>query len=445
MNRRRLPIGVRDFRIIRELPSLLRHPGWLENHAPVRFGGAVTVLALALAAGPETQAQSLDFSGSFSLQSRWYPESPAFAGQRDHAGGAVAEPTLYMESANGASFTLTPFARYDSADSRRTHADLREAYLLVYGNWGANFWEFRSGVGRVFWGVAELHNLVDIVNQFDLIEHPREEAKLGQPMAHLTVGGDWGVAELLALPYHRERTFAGPSGRLRPGRLIVDDALYESSDKERHLDAAIRYSNSVGLVDFGLSAFAGTNREPFLVPAPQPGMIPDANTPLVPYYEQIRQFGLDAQLTAGPWLWKLEAIDRAGARNLLGREEDYRAAILGAERTVYAVFGSVADLTLLGEWHDDGRGARATNVWANDVFLAAHLALNDVAGTEIVAGLLGDLNRNYRALSLEARRRLSNRWSMRFELIANVDVDPRDITWDVRRDSFLAFDFNYNL
>ena len=334
--------------------------------------------------------------------------------------------------------------RYDSADSRRTHADLREAFLLVYGAWGESFWDLRLGVGRVFWGVAELHNLVDIVNQFDLIEHPREEAKLGQPMAHLTLSGDWGVAELLALTYHRERTFAGPSGRLRAGRLILDDALYESGDEERHLDVAARYSNSVGLVDFGLSAFAGTNREPFFVPAVQPGQIPDANTSLIPYYEQIRQFGLDAQLTAGPWLIKLEAIHRSGARNLLGQEEGYRAAILGGERTFYAVFGSVADLTLLAEWHDDGRGQRATNVWANDVFVAAHLAFNDAPGTEIAAGLLGGLSRNYRALSVELRRRLSNRWSMRLELIANVNVDPEDITYDARRDSFLAFDFNYN-
>ena len=58
--------------------------------------------------------------------------------------------------------------------------------------------------------------------------------------------------------------------------------------------------------------------------------------------------------------------------------------------------------------------------------------------------LLGDLSRNYRALSVEMRRRLSNRWSMRVELIANVDVDPEDITYDARRDSFLPFDFNYN-
>ena len=168
----------------------------------MRFGGPLA----ALAPGAGAPAQTFDFSGTLSLQSRWYPESPAFAGQRSHASGLVAEPTLYAEGAGGASFERTPFLRYDSADSRRTHADLREAFLLVYGAWGESFWDLRLGVGRVF----------------------------------------WGVAELLALPYHRERTFAGPSGRLRAGRLILDDALYESGDEERHLDVAARYSNSGG-------------------------------------------------------------------------------------------------------------------------------------------------------------------------------------------------------
>ena len=76
-------------------------------------------------------------------------------------------------------------------------ADLREAYLLMHGDWGESFWELRLGLDRVFWGVAELHNLVDIVNQLDLVEHPRDRPKLGQPMAHLTVSGDWGIAEIV--------------------------------------------------------------------------------------------------------------------------------------------------------------------------------------------------------------------------------------------------------
>ena len=405
----------------------------------MRWGGAFAALALVSAVG--AGAQTLDWSGNVSVQGRWYPESPAFQGQRSGTAGFVAEPTLHTEIAPGASFTLTPLHRYDSADSQRTHTDLREAYVLTWGDWGDSAWELRVGVDRVFWGVAELHNLVDVVNQLDLVEHPRDRPKLGQPMVHLTVSGDWGIAESFVLPYHRKRTFPGRAGRLRSGRLIAEDALYESGAEERHVDFAVRYGNAVGLLDFGLSGFVGTNREPFFVAAdPRPA----GDAPWIPFYEQIRQFGVDAQLTTEGWLYKLEAIRREGARNLLGREEDYHAFIVGLERSLYDLFGSGADLTLLAEWHYDDRGRRATSVWDHDLFIAGFLALNDVQGTEFVAGILSDLRHDYRALNMELKRRLSESWSMRLEAIASLSVDPRDLTYDGRRDGFVGVGLTYS-
>lgn len=188
-----------------------------------RTSWILAIGALTLMCATDAEAQVFDLTGDVGLQARWYPQSPAFPGQRSSTGGLVLEPTLYAETTQGTSFTFTPLYRYDSADSRRTHADVREAYVLMYGDWGENAWELRLGLDRVFWGVAELNNLVDIVNQLDLVEHPRNRPKLGQPMAHLTVSGDWGIAESLLLPYHRERTFPGRAGRLRSGLLVGDD------------------------------------------------------------------------------------------------------------------------------------------------------------------------------------------------------------------------------
>ena len=318
------------------------------------------------------------------------------------------------------------------------------AYFLTYGDWGESAWELRLGVDRVFWGVAELNNLVDIVNQLDLVEHPRDRPKLGQPMAHLTISGDWGIAEAFVLPYHRERTFPGPAGRLRSGLLIDNDVLYESSDEEQHVDYAARYSNYVGLLDFGLSAFVGTSREPSFLFADQSEPLSPGDASLIPYYEQIRQFGVDAQITTETWLYKMEAIYRSGVRNLLGQEEAYRASILGVERSLYGLFGSTRDLTLLAEWHHDGRGRRAPTVWDNDVFIAGFLAFNDVQGTELIAGVLGDLSHDYRAVNFDLRRRLAGNWSMRIESIVVVSADPEDLTYDGRRDSFIGFDFIYS-
>ena len=408
----------------------------------MRYGGALAALVLLAAAGAE--AQTLDLSGGLSTQAQWYPQSPAFAGQRSATGGLILEPTLYGDIAERTSVTVTAFYRYDSADSRRTHADLREAYVLTYGDWDENSWELRLGVDRVFWGVAELHNLVDIVNQVDLVEHPRDRPKLGQPMAHLTLSGAWGIAESFLLPYHRKRTFPGRAGRNRSEFPIEEDALYESGAEERHLDVAFRYGNAVGLLDFGLTAFAGTSREPSFLVRPPPQPLAATGTRLIPYYEQIRQFGLDAQLTTEPWLYKLEAIHRIGARNLLGVVEDYGAIIFGMERTFYAVFDSREDLTVLAEWHYDGRERRATSAWANDLFVAGALAFNDVQGTELVAGLLADLRHDTRSLNLELKRRLTNSWTMRLEAIAYLRADPQDLTYGGRRDSYLGMDFTYS-
>ena len=408
----------------------------------MRLGGAIAALLLLAAAG--AGAQTLDLSGDLKFQGRWYPQSPALPGQRSGTAGLVVEPTLYWESAEGASFTFTPLYRYDSADSRRTHGDLREAYMLVFGDWGENSWELRLGLDRVFWGVAELRNLVDVVNQTDLVEHPRDRPKLGQPMVHLTMSGDWGIAESFLLPYHRKRTFPGRAGRHRSGLPIEADALYESGAEERRLDFAFRYSNAVDSLDFGISAFAGTSREPTFVASPRSRTSPADGTILIPYYERIRQFGLDAQLTTDPWLYKMEAIRRSGARNLLGREQDYGAFIFGLERTLGAPFGSSADLTILAEWHYDGRGRRATGVWANDLYISGLLAFNDTPGTELLAGLLGDLRHDSRSLNLELKRRLSAGWSLRLEAMAILSADRRDPVYDGRRDSFVGMELAFS-
>ncbi len=401
----------------------------------------VLVTSLVFLVGAGAGAQTLDFSGEVGLEARWFPQPPLFEGQRPSAAGLVFEPTLYGEFSERTSFVVSLLSRYDSADSNRTHSDVREAYLLTYGNLGDSSWQVRAGLGRVFWGVAELNNIVDIVNQLDLVEHPRNRPKLGQPMVHATLSGGWGVVESFLLPFHRSRTFPSPKGRLRSRFSIDEEPVYESSDESRHVDYAVRYTNSLGLLDFGVSGFVGTSREPSFLATRQSGSTEPMQADLIPYYEQIRQFGLDLQFTTEPVLYKLEATHVSGARNLALEEESYQAFILGAEHTAYELYGTPASFTLLGEWHFDGRGDRATNVWANDLFLAGFLSFNDVDGTELVAGLLIDFDRTSRSVNLEFKRRLSNYLQLRVESIVVLHSDPKDLAYDGRRDSFLGMGF----
>lgn len=394
-----------------------------------------------LVAGLRAEIVRHETSGRVSFESRWHPQSAAYAGQRSHASGVVIEPKFYLEDHGGRSFNLAPFFRFDAAVPGRTHFDLREAYLLLFGDVANSAWELRLGVDRVFWGVTESRHLVNIVNQIDLVEHPYKEPKLGQPMAHLTFSGDWGTAEVFGLTYHRGRTFPGRFGRLRFPFLVDNDKVsYESNANEWHLDVAGRYSRSFGPLDLGMSVFDGTSRDPFLIPD-----LDGAGEPvLAPFYEQIRQFGLDAQLTAGSWLFKLEAIRRTGARNRLGVEGDYSASTFGGEYTFYSVWGSVVDLTLLSEWNYDDRRQFATNIFQNDFFLGARIAFNDVQSTEILTSILRDADNSGQVLTLELNRRISDQWSLRFEAIALRGIQEADLTFVTRRDSFVELNLIYN-
>lgn len=383
----------------------------------------------------------IDLTGSLSAQTRLFYRRIGHAGQRSRPSGLVAMPQLYVEDRTGWSFTLSPFYRFDSDDPRRTHADLHEAYALFFGSLGDGQWETRLGVDRAFWGVVESNNLVDIINQIDLVEHPDEKSKLGQPMAYFAYAGNWGTMELFGLPYHRQRTFPGYAGRLRFPWLVDDQVVtYESAQEERHVDVAARYSHSVGLLDVGISAFQGTSREPILAPR----LRPDGEVTLAPHYEQIRQAGLDGQVTLDTWLLKLEAIYRSGMSNRLGEEEDYASFVLGGEYTFHGLLETAADLTVLAEWCYDERGVRATTKFDNDVFLATRLSFNDVQGTELLVSALLGTDHDSRVLTAELSGRLTDRWSVQLEAVALLELDPWDVLYEMRRDSFVEVGLTYS-
>ncbi len=437
--------------------------GIFSGYRAVGAALSVACTVLATAASADTGKIAAELSGRLAVESRWFPNEAAHRGQRDGSLGFTAEPTLYLEHPDGGSFTLTPHYRYDSADPERSNADLREAYLLSFGELGDGEWEARLGVDRVFWGVAEFHHLVNIVNQVDLTDHPNEESRMGQLMAHLTWSADWGVLEFFAMPLHRERTLPGRRGRLRTEVPFDRNRVsYENAAEEWHVDLAARYSRSIGPLDVGVSVFDGTSREPSFSPRVRPVLDPqgqpvlnDDNQPiflpvsLIPHYAQIRQYGLDAQLTVESWLIKLEAIRREGAINrlpppILGEEEDYAAFVGGVEYTFSGVFDSDADVSLLGEWSYDERGRRSPNRYQNDVFFAARLALNDVENTELIASVIGDVDYSTRLLGFEAKRDLSDSWTATVEAAVMLDVDEKDVIHDTRRDGYVLLNASYS-
>ena len=378
-----------------------------------------------------------EIRGYVSTEARFYPHREVLAGQSRHQASIAAEPEYYVEWANYTSLTITPFARIDFADSRRTHVDMREFLLrVVPGNW-----ELALGFGKVFWGVAEAKHLVDVVNQTDIIESLDGEDKFGQPMAHFSFSYDWGFVDFFVMPYFRERIFPSRSGRLRSAILVdAGQSRFRSGAGRWHPDFAVRYSNNIGSWDVGVSHFYGTNREPTLSNA---GLSSDGAVVLIPEYELINQPSIDLQYTRGAWLWKLESLFRQGQKNNLGREQNYYSFIGGFEYNNFGVFETDLDLGLLIEYMRDSRLNKSTDSLQHDVFSGIRLTFNDEADTQALAGVIQDLQESTRQFVVEANRRINDSVRASLELQIFSSVERGDILTDLREDDFLRFEIAY--
>jgi len=393
--------------------------------APLRLCGFALILFAPPALGGE-------WSGSVAAEWRGFFYPPVDAQQHGGTLSLSALPQYYHSWDDGRQgFAFVPFLRLDQHDNERSHFDIRELTWVK----AARRWELRVGIRKLFWGVTESQHLVDIINQTDLVESPDGEEKLGQPMINLAVVRDWGTLDLFVLPGFRERTFPGPRGRLRGQPWVdADHAVYESGRKRRHIDAAARWSRTIGIWDMGLSHFYGTSREPRLVPGTDGG----GSAVWIPHYDLIHQTGLDVQATQGNWLWKLEAIRRSG------QGSPFWALSGGFEYTLYGVGNSPADLGLLVEYHYDERGAAAPTPLQDDVMVGVRLNFNDVQSTEALIGLIADRRSSARSFSMEASRRLTDHWKLALDLRAYQRLPTNDPLYGLRDDDYLQLELTYH-
>lgn len=374
-------------------------------------------------------SHSGEWSGYLSGEYRAFANAPTDARQHNNNFSFSVQPEYYTEWDNGhQSFTFVPFVRWDENDKERTHADIRELTWLK----AADDWELRIGIRKLFWGVTESQHLVDIINQTDLVEAADGEEKLGQPMLNLALIRDWGTVDLFVLPGFRERSFPGAEGRLRSALPVdVDQAQYESSDEEQHIDYAARWSHYLGDWDIGVSYFNGTSRDPHFIPNA-------TSSKLIPVYELIEQWGIDVQATLGDWLWKAEAIHRSGQRS--GQGDQYTAATAGFEYTFVGIFESAADLGVISEILYDDRGDDALTPFADDILIGARLTLNDEQSTEFLVGVIADSDDSTRLLTLESSRRLGEDWKITLEGRAFINIPATDVLAGVRKDDYLQLE-----
>jgi len=372
-----------------------------------------------------------EWSGSITPEIQYFWETPKSGPDYSVDLSLAFQPEYYLSWKNGnQAFNFVSFFRVDQRDSNRTHFDLRElSWLAVSGDF-----EFLFGVSKVFWGVTEFVHLVDIINQTDGVENIDGEEKLGQPMARLIWLQDWGSLQFFVLPYFRERTFPGPDSRLRTAIPVdTDQAQFESSLKNWHVDFAVRGTTILGPVDAALSQFVGTSRDPEFLP----GTNAAGQPVLIPRYNQMAQTGLELQSILGDWLLKFEGIYQDNP------VEDFFAAVGGFEYTLVGIFQSAIDLGIVSEYTYDGRTERLVSPFDNDVFVGMRLAFNDTQSTEILAGGSIDLTTVARTFRVEASRRFGDSWKLDLELQIFDNVSEKDPLFGLQDDDFVRLDFGY--
>lgn len=385
--------------------------------SPVALGRLAAQISLAGHAGVEARV----FAGAPQTdeQPRWLSTSVAL------------QPELTVPLGERVAFRAIVLGRVDRSDPERTYADLREALL----QWERGPLTVSAGVNTVFWGVTESRHLANVVNQTDYLDDLDGDEKFGQLMALVMYDRRGsGIFELYGMTWARAQRFPGPEGRPGvPVPVLYESTVYESDLEQWHPDVAARWSLGVREVDWALSYFQGTAREPELIPSVGPD-----GPALRPRYALIRQGGLELQWTHGSWLWKGEGIVRSG------QGPTFAAATGGFEHTSFGVFGGVLDLGTLLEYSYDGRDNLTYNIYDGDVFAGLRLSFNDVGFTEVLAGVLQDVDSGVTLGSLEASRTLGAGWSA--ELVVRVfraETREDPVYW-FRRDDYLQGVLEYH-
>jgi hypothetical protein len=166
-----------SFESLHEFPSE-------EGRQPIGFWKYFSLVLVVLTWGARP-ALAIEADFELSFESRLFADEGPFQ-QNNQAQSLSANGEFVFETGEHSQLVFAPFARVDSEDDKRTHADVRELFWSALGD----RWEFSLGAKQVFWGVAEFNHLVDIINQTDLVENIDGEEKLGQPMAQLTMVRD---------------------------------------------------------------------------------------------------------------------------------------------------------------------------------------------------------------------------------------------------------------
>ncbi|WP_439524874.1 hypothetical protein [Marivita sp.] len=442
------------------------------------------VLGVGLCGPLAAQAQDLSFEGDLGLTARTFFEDGALEGQIGKGTSLIG--SLRLASSASLSFGQV-VGEIRGRKDEKTGAqswDLSKAY--VAGELGRVRWLVGSDV--VFWGVTESYNPVNIVNQRGNFTSSEEVERLGQPMVSVSFDTDrLGTFSFYGLVGLRELDYEEADQRLRFD--VVPDSDRVMFEAEDDIDVAIRNSNSIstanGSLDYAVSLFSGRDRQPVylpgcafkqdsvdeatcdavnanvqdvyeglrpsdigddpiaaafdrLDPASQVFLLSGNSVGAVPYYQQMRQIGLELVYSTGDWQLKFD-----GAKRFTDRE-DYFSGVIGAEYSFGDLFSTGGGLTGAVEYiYDDRSDLQPRTFLDDDVFVALRYDLNNVANTSLSLSGLKDLQTDSTLVNFNISSRLTDSAQIEFSTVFINADDTSDPLSGLDDDDFMELSLTY--
>lgn len=337
-------------------------------------------------------------------------ESTFFAEQSDihdtRSNYSVVMKTEYFKDWNdGAdSFTFSPRARLDEHDPERNTFDISDLSWVHV----EDTWEIRTGIRQIAWGVSFMGSVVDVVNQTSIAED-FFGAKLGQPMVNLSLVRDWGILDLYVLAGFRKSTLPGTESRPGlPFDLDTSEAEVPFENQPIYgLDYATRWQHNWESLEWALSFFHGTSRDPdvdFNYNLVNPGIIST--------YHQIDQLGVELNYIWNGYNFKFESAVVDGAKYRGEELGMYTAGLLGFEYTWGSALGSNYDVMWDISYMHDDRQSSITAILDKDVFVIGTLNFNDEFDTRLTLGTIQDTQDNEGIFLINASRRIAENWKL---------------------------------
>jgi hypothetical protein len=320
---------------------------------------------------------------------------------------------------------LRVFGRAAMIDEERSVLMVEDAWA----GWRNNRFEIKAGVQTLNWSAAEAFHPTDMINARNLDSNVENAEKIGEPMVTMRLRFLNGGLTGYYMPLRMAPRFPSASSRLTPYS-GVHLAKAQWSDSNGLVDAddfsnqyAFRLDQTIGQGDLALHYVAHNDR---LLPAIALDATTLSPTPVFPF---VQRFGGSLVQALGDWLIKVEvdhilveAMNVGDSLNLVqGPPGDHTVVAAGLE---YGwSYDSGAEGSLIVESQVlilPGGSEQERNQmgpFQRDALLGYRHSLNDEMGTEIMLGMILDVERPGEYLgSFSYRTRLSDVWQVHAQL-----------------------------